>query len=221
MKDICFAWKILLDGQSAPIGYQKIPCHIVFGIKMEDFWCKARLDAGGHMTKAPTTITDASAVSRETIHIALVMASINDLNVKVGDVHNASITAPITEKVLDLNLAMMPERVPSLCMSYKDWSVLVLRSAYTFHPCALWGTCLAKQTLTYSLRLRLGLMTTFGIMPTYVDDILCVHHILWLYLTWSMDTSPPHNATFWAIWRETKNWQKNFPPTRTQLFNSH
>jgi hypothetical protein len=72
------------------------------------------------MTKAPTTITDASAVSRETIHIALVMASINDLNVKVGDVHNASITAPITEKVLDLNLAMMPERVPSLCMSYKD-----------------------------------------------------------------------------------------------------
>jgi hypothetical protein len=37
MKDICVAFKILLDGQSAPIGYQKIPCHMIFDIKMEDF----------------------------------------------------------------------------------------------------------------------------------------------------------------------------------------
>jgi hypothetical protein len=37
MKDVCVAFKILLDGQSAPIGYQKIPCHMTFDIKMEDF----------------------------------------------------------------------------------------------------------------------------------------------------------------------------------------
>jgi hypothetical protein len=37
MKDISVAFKILLDGQSAPIGYQKIPCHMIFDIKMEDF----------------------------------------------------------------------------------------------------------------------------------------------------------------------------------------
>jgi hypothetical protein len=37
MKDIHVAFKILLDGQSAPIGYQKIPCHMIFDIKMEDF----------------------------------------------------------------------------------------------------------------------------------------------------------------------------------------
>jgi hypothetical protein len=37
MKDIRAAIKILLDGQSVPIGYQKIPCHIIFDIKMEDF----------------------------------------------------------------------------------------------------------------------------------------------------------------------------------------
>jgi hypothetical protein len=99
MKDVCVAFKILFDGQSAPIGYQKIPCHMIFDIKMEDFRCKARLVAGGHMTKAPATITYASIVSRETIRIALLMAALNDLNVKVGDVLNASITAPITEKV--------------------------------------------------------------------------------------------------------------------------
>ena len=57
MKDVCIAFKILLDGQSAPIGYQKIPCHMIFNIKMEDFCRKARLVAGGHQTKAPVTIT--------------------------------------------------------------------------------------------------------------------------------------------------------------------
>jgi hypothetical protein len=51
------------------------------------------------MTKAPATITYASIVSCETVPIALLMAALNDLNVKVGDVLNAYITAPITEKV--------------------------------------------------------------------------------------------------------------------------
>jgi hypothetical protein len=99
LKDDHVAFKILLDGQSLPIGYQKIPCHMIFDIKMEDFRRKARLVAGGHMTKAPATITYASVVSRETVCIALLMAALNDLHVKVGDVLNAYITAPITEKV--------------------------------------------------------------------------------------------------------------------------
>jgi hypothetical protein len=37
MKNVCVAFKILLDGQSTPIGYQMIPCHTIFDIKMEDF----------------------------------------------------------------------------------------------------------------------------------------------------------------------------------------
>ena len=37
MRDVCVTFKILLDGQSVPIGYQKIPCHMIFDIKMEDF----------------------------------------------------------------------------------------------------------------------------------------------------------------------------------------
>ncbi len=81
MKDVCVTFKILLDGQSAPIGYQKTPCHMIFDIKMEDFRCKARLVAGGHMTKAPATITYASVVSRETVCITLLMAALKDLNV--------------------------------------------------------------------------------------------------------------------------------------------
>jgi hypothetical protein len=41
MKDVRVAFKILPAGQSAPIGYQKIPCHMIFDVKMEDSHQKA------------------------------------------------------------------------------------------------------------------------------------------------------------------------------------
>ncbi len=37
MKEVCIAFNILPDGHSAPIGYQKIPCHMIFDVKMENF----------------------------------------------------------------------------------------------------------------------------------------------------------------------------------------
>ncbi len=37
MKEVRIAFNILPDGRSAPIGYQKIPCHMIFDVKMEDF----------------------------------------------------------------------------------------------------------------------------------------------------------------------------------------
>jgi hypothetical protein len=99
MKEVCIAFNILPNGHSAPIGYEKIPCHMTFDVKMKDFRQKARLVAGGHRTKAPATITYASMVSRETVPLALTIASLNDLEVEVGDVLNAYITAPVKEKV--------------------------------------------------------------------------------------------------------------------------
>ena len=41
MKEVCIAFNILPDGRSVPIGYQKIPCHMIFDVKMEDFQQKA------------------------------------------------------------------------------------------------------------------------------------------------------------------------------------
>ncbi len=70
---------------------------MIFDVKMEDFRLKARLVAGGHLTKAPATITYARVVSRETVRLALTFASLNDLEVKVGNVLNAYITAPVKE----------------------------------------------------------------------------------------------------------------------------
>jgi hypothetical protein len=98
MKEVCIAFNILSEGHVAPIGYQKIPCHISFDVKMEDFQWKARLVVGGHMAKTPATITYA-IVSCETMCMALTMAALNDLKVEIGDILNAYITTPVKEKV--------------------------------------------------------------------------------------------------------------------------
>ena len=52
------------------------------------------------MTEAPATIMYASIVSRETIKIGLMSTVINNLEFKLGDILNAYVQAPITEKLL-------------------------------------------------------------------------------------------------------------------------
>ncbi len=42
MKEVCIAFNILPDGHYKPIGYQKIPCHMIFDVKMEDFRQKSQ-----------------------------------------------------------------------------------------------------------------------------------------------------------------------------------
>ena len=44
---------------------------------------------GGHTTKAPATITYASVVSRESVRIALLLAALNNVEVKTEDIENA------------------------------------------------------------------------------------------------------------------------------------
>jgi len=122
MKNVRAAFKILPDGTRAPNGYQKISCHMIFDVKMEDFPRKARLDAGEHTTKAPPTISYASVISRETVPLALTIAALNDLEVKVGDVLNAYITASITEKVWTI---LGPEFGPDA-----GKSALIVRALY-------------------------------------------------------------------------------------------
>ncbi len=57
MKDVSVTFKILPDGQYVPISYHKIPCYMILDIKVEDFWRKARLVAGGYWAEAPAAIT--------------------------------------------------------------------------------------------------------------------------------------------------------------------
>ena len=53
--------------------------------------------AGGHMTETPKCMTYSSVVARDTVRIALTLASLNGLEVKAGDIMNVYITAPCEE----------------------------------------------------------------------------------------------------------------------------
>ena len=99
MRDVRPAFETLPSGERAPRDYQCVYCHMMFTVKMEDFRNKARLVGGRHMNEAHATVTYASVVSRETVRIVLLIAALNYLEVKTGDVQNAYIAAPVKEKV--------------------------------------------------------------------------------------------------------------------------
>ncbi len=60
---------------------------------MEDFHRKVWIVAMGHMTNVPPTVTYASVVLHETVHIALTMAALNALKVMAAGIMNTYITA--------------------------------------------------------------------------------------------------------------------------------
>ena len=67
---------------------------MIFDIKMECFWQKDRCISGGHVTVASPTLTYASVVSQDSFRIALMLAALNDMEVKTSDIQNAYSTAP-------------------------------------------------------------------------------------------------------------------------------
>ena len=60
---------------------------------------KARLVANGNETDAPATLTYSSVVSRDSVRIALLIASLNDVEVLACDIQNAYLTADCREKI--------------------------------------------------------------------------------------------------------------------------
>lgn len=59
-----------------------------------DFTQKARCVGGGHTMTPPISMTYASVISRESVRICLALAALNDLDVMMGDIRNAYLTAP-------------------------------------------------------------------------------------------------------------------------------
>jgi hypothetical protein len=99
MNNVRISFKILNEEESVPPTYQDIRCHMIFDVKMEDFWRKARFVAGGHTTDTPHAMTYASVVSMESVRVALTLAALKDLYLKMADIENAYLTAPLTEKI--------------------------------------------------------------------------------------------------------------------------
>ena len=87
------------DIEHIPPGYQQIKCHTIFDVKMgENFRHKARFVAGGHTTETPTSLTDSTVLSRDSVRIILLATALNGLQVMACDIPNAYLTANCCEK---------------------------------------------------------------------------------------------------------------------------
>jgi hypothetical protein len=62
MNNVRIAFKVLNGEETIPPTYQEIRCHIIFDVKMEDFYRKARFVAREHTPDAPHVMTYASVV---------------------------------------------------------------------------------------------------------------------------------------------------------------
>ena len=74
--------------------YKQTSTNIIFDIKLgENFRRKARLVADGHKTDSPSSVTYSSVVSRDSVHICLLIAALNDLDLQAADIENAYLLA--------------------------------------------------------------------------------------------------------------------------------
>ena len=69
MKNVRPAFEVFEGREdNIPKDYQFMRCHMIFDVKFgENFRCKARLVAGGHMTNTPNTLTYSSVVSCDSV----------------------------------------------------------------------------------------------------------------------------------------------------------
>jgi hypothetical protein len=144
---------------------------------------KARFVADGHTTNTPHAMTYESFVARESVRAALNLAVLNYLDVKMADIENAYLTAPITEKVWTV-----------LGTEFRDDSgkrVLIVRALYGLRSADAdlrnhldecmnnlgWNPCCADRDLWMKAETRPDDGALYwAYILIYVDDILCVHH---------------------------------------------
>ena len=100
IKNVQVAFGIREKGEPPPVGHQSIKSHIIFNVKMQDLRRKEKMVTGGHMTSTPPTITYYNVVSCEMVRIALTVAALHDLSVKIADIMNCLHQSNLHRKVL-------------------------------------------------------------------------------------------------------------------------
>ena len=81
-------------------GYEHVNVHMIFDIKTNGkFTRNSILVADGHPTALPSSITCSSVVSRESVTISFLLASLNDLDIFACDICNAYLNTKLREKI--------------------------------------------------------------------------------------------------------------------------
>ena len=133
------------------------------------------------MTTAPEAVTYASVVSHETVHIALTLAALNDLEVQCGDILNAYITAHVKEKIWTY---LGPEHGDN-----EGKKTIIFRALYGLkssgadfraHLCECtaalgYNPCLADPDIWLKAQNQDGI-DYYSYILCYVDDIMVINH---------------------------------------------
>ena len=99
MKNVRIAFQLFNGDPTTLKGYKSVTTHLIFDIKLgENFRRKVRCVGDGHKTDTPSSVTYSSVVSRDSVRICLLIAALNELDIKCADILNAYLTAPIREK---------------------------------------------------------------------------------------------------------------------------
>jgi hypothetical protein len=183
MNNFRIEFKIINGEEPVPPTYQEIRFHMIFDIKMEDFRRNARFFAGGHTPDTPHAMTYASVVSRESVRVAMTLAALNDVDVKMADIENAYLTAPLAEKVWNvLGPEFGDDAVKRALIVKALYGLKSASSAFRNHldECMKhlgWNPCHADRDLWMKAKTRPddGVLYWAYIL-IYVADILCVHH---------------------------------------------
>ena len=174
------AFDLLPRNSKPPPGFKKIRCHMNFEVKM-DLRRKARYVAGGHLTDPPSSITYSTVVGRETVRIAFLLAALNNLKVLAGDIHNAYLNAPTTEKIYfiagpewkaDAGRPVVIVRalygLKSSALAWRNHLADVLHNKLHFE------SSLADPDLWRKPALKNNGDTYYAYILVYVDDILVI-----------------------------------------------
>jgi hypothetical protein len=128
-------------------------------------------------------MTYASVVSRESVRISLTLAALNDLDVKMADIENAYLMAPLTEKVWTVLGTDFGYDAGKRALIVMDlYGLKLAGTAFRNHlaECMkdlVWHPCRADRDLWMKAETRPddGVLYWAYIL-IYVDDTLCVHH---------------------------------------------
>jgi Reverse transcriptase (RNA-dependent DNA polymerase) len=178
MWTIYYAFKFLEDNR-APVGYQKIDCHMVFNIKMTLEW-KARYVAGGHQTEPTKDIMFAIVELRDSIQIAfLVVLALNDPEVLSG----AYLNAKAAKKVYILaSKEFGPEKEGKVVViTHALYGLHSSGRAWRDHMAATlqdggYSSCKADPDVWMHPRTKPDGFKYWSYILVYMDDILIVDH---------------------------------------------
>jgi Reverse transcriptase (RNA-dependent DNA polymerase) len=164
-----------------PLKHRWVKCHMIFDVK-PDLTRKARFVAGGHMTDPPKESVYSSVVSRDSIRIALLCASLKDLQVMVGDIQGAYLYAKTGENIYTTagpefgedegRPAKIVQALYGLKSSgarWRDEMASTLRDlGYT--------SCKADPDVWMRIQRKPNGDRYWEYILMYVDDIMCISH---------------------------------------------